>query len=239
MDTERLRDIGSRFKFMRESLCLSQQQLSEKIGFPQQTISRIESGQQKPAESILKILKYLFNVDRSWLMDGSGELEMDFIPIGRALAGGTDETFLKLIEAHERCRGSADIPIYNAWQNPGSGSLDTEKHLVIHREWIQNKLGVVPQKLVAVTVSGDSMEPTLKNGDVILVNLNLGYLMDNAIYVLNVDGTLLVKRIERLVAGGVVLRSDNKLVSPDQNIDNEQAGRLDIVGRVVWFGRHI
>jgi len=239
MVSKRLRDIGSRFKFMRKAMRLSQKQLSEKTGFPQQTISRIEHGKQKPAKPILKILEYLFNVNRSWLIDGVGELATDFTWVGKALAGGSDETLLKLIEASERHRGTADIAIHNAWQSPGSGSLDAEKHLAFRREWIQGKLGAVPKNLVAVTVSGDSMEPTLKNGDVVLVNLGMKHIMDNAIYVLNIDGTLLVKRIERLVAGGIILRSDNGLVSPDQSVNDKQAGKLDIVGRVVWFGRHL
>ena len=234
-----MRDVGSRFRLMRESLHLSQIELSEKIGFPQQTISRIEIGLQKPAEPILKILKYLFNVDRSWLIDGEGEFSMQDAQTSGALAGESEGTILKLLEANERRHSPADIPIYNAWPGAGSGSLDTKNHLALRHEWIQNKLGTVPEKLVAITVSDDAMEPTLKNGDVILVNLNIGHVIDNAIYVLNVDGTLMVKRIEKLVGGGMAIRSDNKSISPDQPIDREQAAKLNTVGRVVWFGRHI
>ena len=83
------------------------------------------------------------------------------------------------------------------------------------------------------------MDLTLKDRDVILVNRNVAKIHNTAIYVINLDGDLMVKRVEKFFCGGIVAMSDNKAVSSDQELTEEEADRLVIVGRAVWFGRQI
>lgn len=85
-------------------------------------------------------------------------------------------------------------------------------------------------------VSGDSMEPTLADGDEILVEArDSGEALRDGIYVLRAEGTLLVKRIARNPAGGLTIRSDN----PAYPAWECRAADVEVIGRVVWAGRRI
>lgn len=85
---------------------------------------------------------------------------------------------------------------------------------------------------ITVQVSGDSMSPTLINGDVILVDTEVNRVKDSDIYVVRVDGDLLVKRVQRLMNTSLVLMSDNPAYKPE-TIPPDAVHALRVVGRMV------
>ena len=93
------------------------------------------------------------------------------------------------------------------------------------------QLRVRPAQASVIAVAGDSMVPTLADGDTILVDSGDRRGVSGAIHVVRLDGVLLVKRLAR-VPGGVELVSDNPAYPPIM-VD----GSPDIVGRVVWLSR--
>ena len=98
-------------------------------------------------------------------------------------------------------------------------------------------LGCRPGRVSAVVVDGDSMAPTLADGDLILVDHEAaGRPPTDGIHVLRRGDALLVKRLVREVAGTLCVVSDNPAV-PDQ--PGLRPRDLDLVGRVVWFGRAV
>ena len=90
--------------------------------------------------------------------------------------------------------------------------------------------------LSIIRVQGASMEPTLQDGDDILVDRDAGAVRSGAIYVLRLDDMLVVKRLVRAGAGPFVIRSDNAAF-PD--ITDYDSATLDVIGRVLWCGRRI
>jgi phage repressor protein C with HTH and peptisase S24 domain len=100
----------------------------------------------------------------------------------------------------------------------------------VPRDWVDRE-GLDPARLVAIQVKGESMEPTLYEGDTIVINLADTKLVDNAIYAVNYEGEAVVKRIARDV-GQWWLMSDNA----DQRKFHRRAcrgGECIVVGRVV------
>lgn len=98
-------------------------------------------------------------------------------------------------------------------------------------------LGVRRQAgLSIIRVVGASMEPTLQDGDDILVDRNAGAVRPGAIYVLRLDGMLMVKRLVRVGREPLVIRSDNDAY-PD--IGDYDPSALDVIGRVLWCGRRL
>lgn len=84
------------------------------------------------------------------------------------------------------------------------------------------------------------MEPTIRCGDLLLVDQNKKLqLKRNGVYLVNLDGGLLVKRVEWLMDGSVVIRGDNTIVSREQTLSSTDLEKLHILGRVVWVGRKI
>ena len=99
------------------------------------------------------------------------------------------------------------------------------------------QLGARPGQVSAVTIAGSSMEPTLADGDLILVDhAAAGRPLTDGIHVLRRDDDLLVKRLVREIGGTISVVSDNPAV-PDQ--PGQRAQDLSVVGRVVWFGRAV
>ena len=98
-------------------------------------------------------------------------------------------------------------------------------------------LGARPGRVSAVTVAGSSMEPTLADGDLILVDhAAADRPIADGIHVLRRDDELMVKRLVREVGGTIAVVSDNPAV-PDQ--PGQRPAELAVVGRVVWFGRAV
>lgn len=74
-------------------------------------------------------------------------------------------------------------------------------------KWVL-KEGLSREALVAIIVKGESMEPALYDGDVIVVNTRDTQLVSGAVYVVNYEGEAIVKRMLR-DAGQWWLTSDN------------------------------
>ncbi len=134
------------------------------------------------------------------------------------------------------------VPRYDVRGSAGHGSIIHSEqivdHLAFRADWVKTALGATEKDLVLISVKGDSMEPTISNEDLILVNMRENRIEDNAIYVLQHDGALLVKRIQRKMDGTVLIKSDNPLYEQEV-LDSSQAESLRVLGRVVWFARKI
>ena len=91
-------------------------------------------------------------------------------------------------------------------------------------------------RLRFVTGIGDSMEPTLRHGDRVLVDINERYLTRiNGVYWIDHFGLHGLKRLRASARDKVMVMSDNPLV-PDFEVD---AADLRIEGRVIWFAREL
>jgi phage repressor protein C with HTH and peptisase S24 domain len=102
--------------------------------------------------------------------------------------------------------------------------------------WLRRLAGGRAADLSIITVTGDSMAPTLMDGDDILVDRgDAAERLRDGLYVLRRDEALLVKRLAVSPATQrISVRSDNSAypVWPDCRPQS-----LSIVGRVIWAGR--
>jgi phage repressor protein C with HTH and peptisase S24 domain len=125
-----------------------------------------------------------------------------------------------------------DIPRLSLQASAGPGATVGEEDAVgsfrFSHRWLRDQ-GLQRGRLSAIAVRGDSMEPTLRDGDEILVDQNLRTLRDG-IHVVRFDGVLMVKRIATSRRGRLVLISDNTAYAP---IDCAQDD-VEVIGRVVW-----
>ena len=82
------------------------------------------------------------------------------------------------------------------------------------------------------------MEPTLADGDDVIVDTSDGNArLRDGIYVLRADDQLLVKRLARVPSkSGLIVHSDN---SSYPSWEPQHRAEIDIVGRVLWFGRKL
>jgi hypothetical protein len=123
---------------------------------------------------------------------------------------------------------------------PG-GSADSEvtlSHYGFDRRWLRQISGGKPETLSIVRVRGDSMAPTLIDGDDILVDRMEGSIaLRDGIHVLQLNDALLVKRITLGPASRKLTVTSDNPAYPSWN--DIAADDVRIVGRVVWAGRKL
>ena len=83
------------------------------------------------------------------------------------------------------------------------------------------------------------VEPTIRTGDILLIDTSINRFIDDAIYVCSIDGNLMVKRIQLFVGGAVTIKSDNERDYVDQTLSGDEATAVQVAGRVRWIGRMI
>ena len=104
--------------------------------------------------------------------------------------------------------------------------------------WLRER-HITPRNARILTARGDSMEPTIRDGDLLIVDTAIEMAVDNGIYCIAYNGVLLVKRLFVLRTGGIVISSDNKLAGRDEEIPAHEVPDVHIAGRVMWYGRTI
>ena len=132
------------------------------------------------------------------------------------------------------------MPEYDVRVSAGGGfhiSDETKRDVwLFSRRYIADELRLSAARLVVLEVVGDSMEPTLKSGDRVLVNMGDTRVSQPGIFVLwDGDGTV-VKRLELVPSSkpAVLKRiSDNPLHGSYE----VRAVDTKIIGRVVWIAR--
>lgn len=127
----------------------------------------------------------------------------------------------------------ADIPRLALGASAGPGAFGTEDAVGALRfstRWLRG-MGLDSARLAVLSVAGDSMEPTLRDGDEILVDQGVQPLRDG-IHVVRVEDALLVKRLDAGRPGRLVLISDN----PAYRTLELPAADVQVIGRVVWKG---
>ena len=123
---------------------------------------------------------------------------------------------------------------------PGAlpGAESARPYFAFEPRWLRGLTDSPSSRLSVIRVEGDSMAPTLSAGDDILVDLADGPdRLRDGIYVLRVDGALLVKRLAiHPVGRRVTVQSDNPAYGdlPDCGLDE-----IECIGRVIWAGRKI
>ncbi len=177
---------------------------------------------RKLDEDDRRLLARYFSVDEAVL---GGPVSQDRVkPLGRKQAGGI-----------------VLIPRLSIGASAGPGALVQDElaqaQIGFEADWLR-KFGSNPSDLSIIQVKGDSMAPTLADGDDILVDRGDAALrLRDGIFVMRIDDALIVKRVAlNPVNRTVTIRSDNPSY-PDWT-DCDPAS-IDVIGRVIWIGRKL
>lgn len=138
----------------------------------------------------------------------------------------------------------AHIPLHSAVLAAGegheNGSEEVVDYLAFRREWLR-KIGVSPSNAVLARAHGDSMQPCIWDGDMVLIDRSRNDIpvrkpgngrARSPIFAVLDDGHARLKRIERPEEGQVMLLSDN----PDYPPQFAKIETLTIIGKVLWWG---
>ncbi|MDP3224388.1 MAG: LexA family transcriptional regulator, partial [Rubrivivax sp.] len=111
--------------------------------------------------------------------------------------------------------------------------FDRAGDFALSHEWLYRHLQHTSGELASVQVMGDSMSPTLLDGDTIIIDRGVREVVADAIYVIHMLGTRLVKRIQRKSDGSLIIISDN-VAYEREPVPRGRAGEIEVLGRMVW-----
>jgi phage repressor protein C with HTH and peptisase S24 domain len=139
--------------------------------------------------------------------------------------------------------GLVAVPRLDVGASAGSGAEAREERAIgqiaFDEAWLRRmRIGGGAGQLSMIRVEGDSMVPTLSDGDEIMVDRgDSAERLRDGIYVLRIDDALVVKRVARNPAKrSISVRSDNEAYPSWPDCD---PAAVDVVGRVVWVGRRL
>ncbi len=189
----------------------SQKDLANVLGVGKSAIT-LAKRRGVPKSWSLKIAS-VFNINPGWLETGSGSI----------YSVENKHTFF--------------VPKVLAKACAGGGSLQVQDHIIeqlsFNEAWLRRKGS--PENMAAMEVMGDSMSPELEEGDNILVDFSQKQLKSQALYVVGLEDTIQVKRIQTS-RDIVILLSTNHKYTP-VTLQGEEVDNLRIIGRVLWSSR--
>ncbi len=157
-----------------------------------------------------------------------------YFGVPESVLGGPDED--------SRAAGMIPIGRSAVRASAGHGAFPTDErtraYFAFDERWLRKLTGAGANDLTLIRVEGDSMSPTLTDGDDILVDQSdaMERLRDG-IYVLRIEEALVVKRLAlHPITHRVTVQSDNPAYSdwPDCKIED-----IHVIGRVIWAGRRV
>lgn len=193
------------------------------------------SGMTQPTLDNLVILADTLNISIEWLATGKASstamVPSGVLPPSNAIdVKGNDVDLEEFIF----------VPRYNVQAAAGFGSWNDDESpmftVSFRRYWVTHHLKADPKMLSVISVCGDSMEGVLNDKDIILINHGDKEPREG-IYVLRLDGQLIVKRVQRLPGAELYITSTNPAYKPYTIKLDSIPDDFDVVGKVVWYGR--
>lgn len=132
---------------------------------------------------------------------------------------------------------SVDVPLLNVTGSAGfgiSGEQEYEVSKLPFSRTLLRELGVKPDRCHFIRARGDSMQPTIQDGSVVLIDTSRSKSRQDGVYVLMSGDDVRIKRVQfATFGGGLSLKSDNPVYS-EEEIGRADIDQIKIVGKVVW-----
>ncbi|MEH2565758.1 S24 family peptidase [Bradyrhizobium sp. AZCC 2289] len=153
--------------------------------------------------------------------------------VSKALAATNSsiETFVQLIG--DGARGSQSVPLLGFAQAGAGGHFD-DSGFPTGKGWDEAALpSASDEHAYALEISGDSMKPTYRDGDVIVVSPGTPIRRGDRVVVKTTGGEVMVKELKRRTAKLLELQSVNP-AHADRTLD---ANEVEWIARIVWVSQ--
>lgn len=214
--------VGDRLKEVRDTLKMSQKAFAEIGGVGAHAQMNYEKNERKPDSLYLENIAKL-GCDIQYIITGVKADNPD--PIVYDNAGN-------LVDLDEFCF----VPRYDVCASAGNGSAINEETYVFsmayRKYWVEKYLQVNYKNLIAIIARGDSMIGLIEDRDVMLVD-TANKTPREGIYVIRLDGDLIVKSVQKLPGNIIEISSTNPLYKPFQVNMDDVPNDFEIIGAVV------
>lgn len=200
--------------------------IAERTGIPVTSIDRYCRAQSEPPATRLGELAKACGVTTDFII--FGEQARPEVLMAQ-LTPGARSADLENVEL---------IPLLDVIASAGPGYENTRPYeielLPFPKSWLA-RLGLPARFARFIDSRGDSMEPTIPEGAICLVDVRVEHARKDGIYVLLDGANVRIKRIAIGWQNSVVLISDNERYA-SETLAPPDAEALRVAGKVVWAG---
>jgi phage repressor protein C with HTH and peptisase S24 domain len=223
--------LGNRLRSEREKLKLNQSEFAKLAGVTKQSQINYESDRRHPDSKYLAAIAKA-GIDITFLISG----DRTNFPSLADVASSAEELLNNVVGQDFEA-----VPRYDVFLAAGDGALnghDTPvEHLAFAKSWL-DKMNILPDMAALLSVKGESMQPTLFDGDLVLVDRNKHTIQNGKIYAF-VDGDrgARVKRLRIFGGTAIVVQSDNHDFDDEERTGEDMSSISEsIIGEVIWSG---
>jgi phage repressor protein C with HTH and peptisase S24 domain len=213
-------------------------QLATLLGVSPQAICQARKKDKVPESWLIRMAaRYRLSVD--WLLSGHDGHAPENAPPNSPVA------FTGVRTGVARASGAPDgdvdfVPLVAASLSAGKGSLDTGGEILdrfaFRRDWLSARGN--PDSMILMNVHGDSMEPVICHGDMVLIDQGKTRIYGHAVYAVGVNEEIYVKQVETLPGNRMILRSINERYAPvEVDLRGDLADSVRIIGKIIWWCR--
>lgn len=211
--------LGRRVRSIRKSF--SQKDFGRSVGISQGNVSKIEKGMVPDGNILLRMAR-------------QGKTTVEHLLTGRGPRRAS-------IVSHNEKNLPSGLSLIKKVKGPVSAGYglkpddEVDVQLAFRDDWLSQFGG--PDKLLAMHVEGDSMEPTLCDKDVVVVNKNIRKINPGGgIYSLTWQKKRMVKRLQLNPKTKMVrIKSDN----PKYDDFESSLRDIRVEGKLIWYGREM
>lgn len=225
----------NRMALLREAKGWSRPQLAERMGTSAQQVERLEKGQRRLTQDWMERAGRALDVEPAELLRTRNPIDA----VDAIMHGTVTPDFPRTVTA-SRGDGAIALRLLDLDLSMGDGSnLDDyveEGTIDFDANLLRTITRSPPERLFVARGSGDSMFPTLVNGDMVVIDtLQRTLNLQDRLWAIALFGAGGIKRLQPVGQGKVEVISDNPL-RDNRVVDAED---LRILGRVVWVGREV
>ncbi len=214
--------VGNRMRAAMDARGFTEDGLSKRMGLNKRTLNYYLNDRSEPKFEVLLSFCEIVGVDVSDVIRRD-----DDSPLNLTLEADNDEFVM--------------INVYDVDLAVGGGRVTDNENpidqLAFRTAWL-DRAGINPAHASIVRVEGDSMEPTLQNKSVVLIDhRDKTPISKSYIFACRIGEGLKVKRVERSIKDqSIMLHSDNP-ERPTEHLTDDDLNNFEIIGRVVWTAR--
>lgn len=217
--------VGTRVRSEREAQGIDRKELARRTGIGYSTLAELERGGMQTSTK-LRVIADALGVSLAWLETGKGP------KVSGPAALPPDDLY-------------TDVIGYSQAAGLGNGAEAVEyaeTHSLKFKKTSLRRRGILGHPLAVYYGKGDSMEPTIQDGDAILFDTSDTRPVDGVLYLIQVHGAAnpeyYVKRAMVLEAG-VYFASDNPQGDHSWRKPKPMESKrhpITVIGRVHWIG---
>ena len=208
--------LMNRVRALLDEKGLSQASFARKIDVSPQALSAWLSGRNRPGIDEVERMCAALQVSPSWLITGRVD-----DPAHQSLVSA-DWVSIPLMDVKASCGNGREL-----------SNAAVVQMIQVNRPWVSRHCGAAnPRALNIIGVSGDSMSPTLEDGDFVILDTSVNSVYTDSIFAFIFSDELFIKRIQR-VGKSLNIISDNHLYQTYTLSPPDIESGFKILGRVV------